>query len=145
MRGIGNILRIFIILLAVYLIGDGLIHLFNIRLLSVAGVWPRSAISFGILMDGIYASFVFLAAILVFAVQRDLKKYKTLVIASSIWAILHGVLLIFLTTTNDFLASFQSLPSLYVWMPFYNQYLLFEAFLAFLYALLVFIWVKDKK
>src|SRR3989338_3960053 len=108
-------MRIFFIVLAMYLIGDGVIHLLNIRLGSVINVWPTSAVSYAILLDSIYASFVFLAAALILVAQTDLKKYKSLIFVSGIWAIFHGTLL------------------------FYNQYLFFEAILAFIYAIVVFL------
>ncbi len=131
--------------MAIYLIGDAAIHLFNIRLSSVANVWPDSALNYAVLLNTIYASFVFLAAILIFSAQKDLKKYKDLVFASSFWAVFHGLLLLYLTLTNNFMASFLNYPSLYVWIPFYNQYLLFEATLAFVYAFLVWNWVRIDK
>lgn len=136
-------MRVFLNLLAVYLIGDGLIHLVNIRLQSVQNIWPQSAISYAILLNSIYASFVFLASILVLIAQKDLKKYKSLILASGIWSIFHGLLLVYITLSQNFMASFLNYPSLYVWLPFYNQYLLFEAFLAFFYAILTFVWNKS--
>lgn len=137
-----KILRVFLNILAVYLILDGIIHLFNIRLQSVADVWPKSALSYAALLDMIYASFVFLAALLLLVVQKSLKKYQNLILASSIWAIFHGLLLIYLSFTQNFTDNFSNFPSLYIWMPFYDQYLLVEASLAFIYAILVFIWIK---
>ncbi|MBI3109514.1 hypothetical protein HYZ06_00540 [Candidatus Daviesbacteria bacterium] len=136
-------MRIFLTVLAMYLIGDGTVHLLNIRLNSVVNVWPASAVSYAILLDSIYASFVFLVAALILVAQTDLKKYKSLILASGLWAILHGILLLYLNSTQNFAHAFSSHPSLYVWMPFYNQYLFFEAILAFIYAIVVF--VRHKK
>lgn len=138
-----KILRLFLIVLAIYLIGDGIIHLLNIRLQSVTNVWVISALSYATLMNAIYASFVLLAAILVLVAQSALKKNQSLILASSIWAIFHGLLLIYLSSTQNFVNDFSNLPSLYVWIPFYNQYLLVEAFLSFIYAVIVFIWIKN--
>ena len=138
-----KLLRVFLNILAIYLVGDGAIHLLNIRLQSVQNVWPQSALSYAVLLNGIYASFVFLVAILVLVVQKDLKKYKSLIFASAIWSLFHGLLLTYLTLNQNFISSFLSYPSLYVWMPFYNQYLLFEAFLAFVYVILVLIYLKS--
>lgn len=140
-----KILKFFLNFLAIYLIGDGAIHLFNIRLQSVGNIWPQSALSYAVLLNSIYASFVFLVAILAFTAQKDLKKYKNLIFASSFWAIFHGLLLIYLITSYNFLNSFQAYASLYLGMSFYNQYLLFEAILAFFYASLVWTWVKSEK
>ncbi|MBI2334494.1 hypothetical protein HYU96_01715 [Candidatus Daviesbacteria bacterium] len=138
-----KLFRIFLIFLAVYLIGDGLIHLFNIRLLSVSSFWPVSAISYAVLMNSIYASFVLLAATLILVAQANLKKYRELILASAIWAIFHGILLLFLNSTQNFAQDFSDYPSLSVWLPFYNHYLFFEAILAFIYAIVVF--VRHKK
>lgn len=140
---IEKLLRGYINLLGIYLIIDGAIHLFNIRLQSVVNVWPQSALSYATLLNVIYASFVFLAATLVFVAQKDLKKYKTLIMISAIWAFIHGLLLIFLSLTQNFSANFLILSSLSVWIPFYDQYLLLESFLAFVYVVLVFIWIKN--
>ena len=140
-----NLLRFFLIFLALYLTSDGTIHLLNIRLISVTNIWPKSAISYATLLNAIYASFVFLAAILVFAAQKDLKKYKNLVFASVIWALIHGFLLTILSISQNFNQQFQAAPSLQVWFPFYNQYLLFEAILAFAYAAVGLLWLKGFK
>lgn len=139
-----RLLRILLNFLVVYLILDGVIHLLNIRLQSVANIWPASAISYATLLDFIYASFVFLAAMLLLVAQKSLTKYKSLIFISSIWAVFHGLLLVRLSFTQDFMNKFAGLPSLYVWMPFYDQYLIIEAFLAFVYAALVFIWLKNE-
>jgi uncharacterized membrane protein YozB (DUF420 family) len=136
-------LRFFIIVLGIYLIGDGLIHLLNIKLGSVKGIWPQSAFSYAILLNSIYASFVFLVSSLILIAQKDLKKYKSLILVSSVWSVFHGGLLIYLSVTQNFMVSFYNLPSLYVWMSFYDKYLIFEALLAFAYALLVFLWIKN--
>ncbi len=138
-------MRIFLTILAMYLIGDGAIHLLNIRLGSVINIWPVSAVSYAVLLDSIYASFVFLIAALILVAQADLKKYKSLILVSGIWAIFHGTLLLYLNSTQNFGNDFFNHPSLLVWIPFYNQYLFFEALLSFVYAVVVFIWNKDIK
>lgn len=142
MHKIEKVLKVFLNVLAVYLILDGGVHLLNIRLQSVANIWLPSALSYATLLNAIYASFVFLTAGLMLGVQNSLNKYKNLIFISSFWAIFHGLLLIYLTSTQNFMHNFSGNPSLYVWMPFYNQYLLIEAVLSFVYAILVFIWIK---
>ena len=142
-KNLDKVLRVFLNLLAVYLVVDGTIHILNIRLQSVADIWPASALSYATLLNAIYASFVFLAAILVLVALSDLKKYKSLVLASSIWSVFHGLLLIYLNSSQNFMDNFSSLPSLHVWMPFYNYYLFFESLLSLIYAGLVFIWIKN--
>lgn len=141
-KSIEKVLRVFLNILAIYLILDGAIHLLNIRLQSVANIWPASAFSYAILLNAIYASFVFLTALLILVAQANLNKYKNLVLTSSIWTIFHGSLLIYLSLTQNFANNFSNFPSLSVWLPFYNQYLLVEAILSFVYTGLVFIWIK---
>lgn len=138
-KKIEKTLRIFLTFLAIYLILDGGIHLFNIRLQSVTNIWPLSALSYASFINALYASFVFLTAGLVLTAQASLKKYKSLILVSGFWAIFHGLLLIYLSLTQNFPLN---LPSLYVWLPFYNLYLVAEALLSFIYATLVFIWIK---
>lgn len=140
-----KVLRLFLIFLAMYLLFDGGLHLLNIRLQSVEQLWPKSALSYATLLNLIYASFVFLASILIFFAQRELKKYKTMIYASAFWALFHGSLLIYLSITQDFTLYFSDLPSLHVWLPFYSQYLLFESILAYFFSLLVFLWMKGSK
>ena len=138
-----KVLRVFLNILAIYLLFDAAIHLTNIRLISVTKLWSVSALSYAILMNAIYASFVFLAAALIWVVQKSLKKYQDLIFISSFWAIFHGLLLIYLSYSQNFMHNFLPFSSLYVWLPFYNQYLLFEATLSFTYAGLVFLWRKS--
>lgn len=139
-----KLLRPFLIFVAIYLIVDGLIHLFNIRLSQVWDVWPKSALSYATLLNLSYASFVFLAAGLLLIAQKDVKKYKAFLKVSAFWAFMHGGLLVYLSLTQDFAKNLSGIPSLYVWIPFYDQYLLFEAFLAFSYACVIFIYNNEK-
>lgn len=138
-----KILRVLLNILAVYLLVDGTIHLLNIRLQSVANIWPASSLSYATLLNAIYASFVYLAAVLIVVAQTALKKYKSLILASGIWSVFHGLLLIYLSSSQNFVNNFSNSPSLNMWMPFYNQYLLFEAVLSLVYAGLTFIWIKN--
>lgn len=138
-----KILRVLLIFGSVYFSVDGLIHIFNIKLISVTNSWPQSAIAYAILLDSIYASFIFLAAAIALFLQNDLKKNKTLIFVSSLWAIWHGFLLIFLSFSLEFVKTAYSFPSLYIWLPFYDQYLLFEASLLLFYAALALFWFKN--
>lgn len=137
-----KLVRFALIFLAVYLIGDGLIHFLNIKLQTIGSNWPQSAVVYAKLLNAIYSSFVFLVAMLALIVQKDIKKYQDLIKISPYWAIFHGLILLYLSTTINFVNIFSNMPSLYVWMPFYNQYLFFEAVLAFIYAVVVFVWNK---
>lgn len=136
--------RGFLIFGAFYLIFDGIIHFFNLRLFSTKYIWPDSAFSYATLLNMVYASFVFLTAAFVLIFQSDLKKYKNFIVVSALWAFFHAGLLIFLSIGQNLTMKAEGLPSLYVWSPFYNQYLLGEAGLLFIYASLVLIWIKRK-
>lgn len=140
-----KVLRFFLIFLAIYLLFDGGLHLLNIRLQSVEQLWPKSAFAYATLLNIIYASFVFLVSFLILSAQRDLKKYKSIILTSAFWALIHGSLLAYLSIAQDFRSYFVNLPSLYVWLPFYNQYLLFESILAYFFSLLVFLWMKGSR
>ena len=61
-KNLEQAIKLFSNLLATYLVVDGLLHLLSIRLQSVISIWPVSAISYAILLNSIYASFVFLTA-----------------------------------------------------------------------------------
>lgn len=137
------IIKKYLLFAAVYLSIDGLIHLLNLRLESVHS-WPSSATTYATFLNMIYASFVFLAAAISFVLQKDLKKYESIVIISAIWAFLHGSLLIVLNTKFNFVQIFAGYPSLYVWFPFYSYYLYFEASLFIIYSILVLMWKKEE-
>lgn len=130
---------------SLYFTVDGLIHLFNIKLISVESAWPKSAIAYSILLDSIYASFIFLAAAIAVVLQADLKKNKTAIFVTSVWAIWHGWLLIFLSFSLDLVRISSSLPSLHLWFPFYDQYLIFQGSLLLVYAVVALVWFKKNK
>lgn len=130
---------------SVYFFVDGLIHLLNIKLISVQTVWPQSAIAYSILLDAIFASFIFLAACIALVLQSDLKKYKTAILVSSIWAIWHGLLLIFLSFNLNLVQLTITWPSVHLWFPFYDQYLAFQGYLLLLYPIVALIWFKKNE
>lgn len=140
-----KLLRSFLIFGAAYFIFDGLLHFFNIKLSSAANLWPGSAISYGGLMNAIYASFIFLASGIMFIIQGDLEKYKAIIRFSAIWALFHGSILVFLISTQNYQEIFKSLPSLLVWLTFYREYLLINSILLFLYSGIVYLWIRSKK
>lgn len=136
-----KLLQGFLIFGGAYFIFDALLHFSNIKLSSTLGVWPTSAVSYANFLNYLYGSFVILAAAFSFIIQTDLKKYKTLVIASAFWAFFHAILLLFLVWTNNYQQVFQDLPSILVWLPFYKEYLTCNAILLLIYSGLVYKWV----
>lgn len=125
-------------------IADGLLHFLNLKLNSVLDIWPESALTYAYLLNFIYASFIFLAAGTCFILQKDIKKYKTMIIFSAFWALFHGILLVFLALTQNYTQAFKGYPSLYVWLPFYDKYLILEGSLLIIYAISVYWWIKGK-
>lgn len=139
-----KVLKVLLIFGGCYFIFDGLLHFLGIKLQSVQS-WPESAIEYANLINIIYASFIFLAAIFIFVIQKDIQKYKNLIVLSSIWALFHGLLLIFLVWSNDYQHIFQNYPSLLVWLPVYREYLTINAILLFVYSVVVYFWSKKNE
>lgn len=133
-------LRAILIFGCAYFLLLAVIHLSNIRLASVENEWPKSALVYGKLISQLFGSFALLIALILFVIQKDLEKYRSLLIVSAVWALAHAVFLIYFSFEEDFVREFSSTPSLYVWLPFYSQNLRLEAGLMLLYTLLVFIW-----
>lgn len=139
-----KILKSFFIFGGIYFIFDALLHLLGIKLFSVTNIWPQSALSYSKLMNQIYASFVILAAVISFVIQKDLKKYQTLILVSGIWAFFHGIILFSLVSWGNYQEVFKELPSLQVWLPFYGPYLILNSVLLFIFSGLVIIWFRRK-
>lgn len=141
-KNLEKILRIMIIFWAVYAFVEGCLFFLNIRLESVKAIWPMPVLAYTKLVEKIAGSiFLFLSAVC-FVAQRDLEKYKPLIKISGFWAIFHGGLLIFLAMSQDYGKFFSALPSLHVWLPFYNQYLLLEGLALLSYSYIVYLWCK---
>ena len=139
---IEKILRFFLIFASGYFIFDGLLHFLGVKLLTVNS-WPDAAKVYANLINIIYASFIFLASYIAFMLQKDLKKYKSLIKGSGVWALIHGLALIFLVWTNNYQQIFQNFPSLLIWLPVYREYLGANALLLFSYSVTVYIWQKS--
>lgn len=140
-----KILRGYTIIGGLYLIFDGLLHLSGIKLSSVSGVWPQSALSYAQLLNFIYASFVIFTASVGFVIQKDFKKYRDILVLLSVWSILHGLILLFLVLTNNYQEIFRGLPSILVWLPFYRHYLTFNVLLLFGYSGVIYKYLKDAR
>lgn len=133
-----------IILGSLYLVFESILHVFNIRLLDAESVWPVSALAFSRLIDQIYGSFALLLSVTLFEIQKDLAKYKRIIIIFAFWSLSHAVFLIYTSLNNNFKTLFNPVYSLAVWSALYNQYLLLEAFLLIFFSLVVFLWVRKK-
>lgn len=139
-----KILKVYLIFGGLYFIFDGLLHLSNIKLASVIGIWPQSALIYAKLVSILYASFIILSGVMALFLQSDLKKYKPLVVISSIWALFHGAILLFLITTEGYGQIFEGFDSLLVYLPFYEGYLTLNALLLFSFSGLVYLWWRKK-
>lgn len=123
---------------------EAILYLFNIRLYSVETVWSDSALSYAKLTNQFLGSCFLFISLLAFEAQKNIEKYQPLIKISGLWAIFYGFLLVFLSLSKDFSQAFNNLSSLYVWLPFYNQYLLLEAVFLIAYSMVVFLWISQK-
>ena len=137
-------LKSFLIFGGIYFIFDGLLHLLGIKLTSVND-WPQSAKVYASLINILYASFIFLVAVIIFIIQKDLQKYKNIVLLSAIWALFHGVTLLYLVWNNDYQQVFKNYDSLLVWLPVYREYLTLNSVLLFAYSITVYFWQSSIK
>lgn len=114
--------------------------------MDVKAIWMPSAITYAKLIEKVLGSaFLFIAVIVLFEVQKDLPKYKNFIKISAIWALLHGILLIYLSFSQNYKEVFKSFPSLMVWFPLYDKYVAFEGIVIICFSILVFFWVKLSK
>ncbi|OGE31863.1 hypothetical protein A2631_01925 [Candidatus Daviesbacteria bacterium RIFCSPHIGHO2_01_FULL_44_29] len=123
----------------------GIIQLSNIRLSEVGGIWVDSARAYGSLIGILFGSFSALLAILCFELSQDINKYQRVIKLTAIWAALHALLEIWLSSVTNYSLIFNISPALRVWIPAYNLNLYFEAILLLTYTLTVFIWLKQNE
>ncbi len=135
-----KIVKYFLLFASVYFLIEAVFHFSGLRLMSTLSRWSVSAFTYGEFMSNLYASFILLAALLAFEAQRDVKKYKNMIYLTGVWAFFHGALLLYKLLNVDFVKAFDGYSSLYVWIYWYNYYLVFESLLAFLYGFFVFLW-----
>lgn len=140
-----KLIRGLLIFAAVYFLFEAMLYLFDIRLSGVKNAWPLAGITYSKYIERILGSMFLLFSIIAFEIQKDLNKYRKFVILSSYWAFFDGFLVLYLSTTQDFVKIYQAIPSLYVWFPWYNQFLYFEVILLIFYAVLVYLWKKNEK
>lgn len=137
-----GILRGLIIFASFYFLFEALLYLFNIRLLEVKALWPLPASTYAKYVGRVLGSMFLLLSIFTFEIQRDLRKYRRLIILSSIWALFDGLLLFYLSFAQDFVKIYQNTPSLYVWFPGYNQFVYSEGAMLVFYSVLVYLWAR---
>lgn len=140
---LNKILRGYLIFGSIYMLTEALIHFSNLRLLDSISMWSDSALAYSVLMTKLYASFALFFAILLFFIQKDMRKYELIIKILAVFSLLHTVVLIYLSLTENFYTSFGNLTSLSFWIPEYNLFLIFEAVLLFSFSILVFFWQKN--
>lgn len=137
-------MKAFLLFGCAYFLFEFIIHFLNIRLWGVEAVWSPAAQTYATIMNQFYGSLALFISILLFLMQKNMAKYKSIIILTGLWTLFHGLFLIYLSLVNDFSRVFAGLPQLTLWFPFYNQYLLLEALVLFSYALTVWRWIGKK-
>lgn len=140
---IQNILKWYLLVTSIYLLGDGLVHILDIKLINALS-WPQAPLVYSKFIGHLYGEFAILASLLGIESQRDLKKYRNFLYIVAIWSLFYGSYLIYSSLTIPFTEIFANTPSVFVWIPFYNYYLIFEASLLFTLSLLVFLWRRNE-
>lgn len=142
MRKIENILKIYLLFGGLYFIIEAIIHISNIKLISVESVWSKSAYLYARLINQLYGlSALFISGLSLIALT-DIYKYKKTIIFAAFWALIHGLYLIYISLSEDFVKTFLNFPSLNLWVDFYDSFLGLEAALLIGYSLLVFLWIS---
>ena len=132
-----------IIFIAAFLFCNALVYLFALRLIDVNNVWPAEAVTYARWMGYYYASFVIIMVCILLIVQKNIYHFKKLIFVSGIFAFFHGLLLLYASVSENFDSVYNSHPSLMVWMPSYDSFLLLEAVIAIVYAALILLWKRS--
>lgn len=130
---------------AIYFLVEGFLFFFHIRLSSVETLWPASALDYIGFISQIFAIFLFLFSAWLFKIWKNPRAYAEFIALSAQVALLLGVYLLTSGLVSNYQESFKSLPSLYVNLPSYNLYLVFEGLALVAYSLLVYFWLNGSK
>ena len=135
-KKIPKILRSILLFWGIYLLFEAAIYLFDIRLIDTRAVWQFSAITYAQYIDRILGSIFLFLSIIILEIQKDLKKYKKIIVLSSFWAFFHGMFLVYLSVSQNYVKIYENIPSLYVWFPLYTQYVSLEGLFLIIYSIL---------
>ena len=133
------ILKWYLRFTSIYLILDGFLHIFDIKLTDALD-WPEYALVYSSQMNHLFGSFAILAGLFGVEASRDLHKYRNFLYIAAVWILGYGIYLIYSALAIDFTGIFAEYPSVYAWMPFYNSYLIFEAGLCFTLATFIYFY-----
>lgn len=136
-----KILSVMLLVWSFYAFFEAFLYLSHIRLVGIKSSWPADALSYSSLLEGIVGSLFLLIGAVAFIVSKNLDKYRGFIKISGVWTLFHGGLLIFLGLTQDYLNTFMA-PSLYVWFPFYDQYLVIEGIALIGYSVIVYLYER---
>lgn len=137
---ISTAIRSFLLFGGFYFIIESGIHLFGLRLSDISNVWPEPAILYANWMGRFYGSLCLLMSGLLFILQSDLEKYNKIILLTGVFSFFHGVLLVFGSVTERFDDVYRYYQSLSFYITTYNEYLILEALLLFIYGIFVIIW-----
>ncbi len=141
---IQKILKWYLLVTSIYLIADGLGHIFDIKLMD-AGDWSVPALTYARLINHLFGTFAILAGLFGIEASRDLNKYRNFLYIAGVWSLGYGAYLVYLGLGVDFAGIFAGSPSVYAWMPFYNFYLIFEGGLLFTLSALIYLFKREVK
>lgn len=141
MMTIEKILKWYLMFAGIYLSIDGIIHILDIKLIDAA-IWPQSALMYSKFIGNLYGEFAVLVGLLGIETSRNLEKYRNFLYIFAVWSLTYAFYLLYHALTINFVDVFSQAPSIYFWMPFYNNYLFFEAGLLFILSILILLWAK---
>ncbi len=139
---IKNLLKWYLFITSIYLLCDGLIHVFDLKLINVTN-WPEAPFVYSQYMGRLYGLFVVLAALFGIEASRNLEKYRNLLYICGIWGVVYSVFLIYNGLKINFVEVFMLTPSIYFWLPFYNVYIIGEAVILLILSGLILLYRKN--
>ncbi|MBI2593129.1 hypothetical protein HYW44_00605 [Candidatus Daviesbacteria bacterium] len=137
------LLKWYLVAASIYLILVGLMYVFDVKLLDAIS-WPNPALVYAKFIGNLYGEFAILAGLFGIEASRNLEKYRNFLYIVSFWGLFYAAYLIYSSLVTNFSEIFSQTPSIYIWMPFYNYYLFFEAGMLLIFSLLVFLWSKKQ-
>lgn len=143
-KNLPKLVRAYLIFGAFYMLVESLVHFSNVKLLSVNSIWPKTAVTFTAFMSILYASTALFLSAFLLILQTNIQKYQQLIRFIALYALFHGGLMLVASFNSPFDQIYKGLPSLALWIPYYNFYLIFEAMLLFGFTILVYFWQKNR-
>lgn len=140
---IKTVLKYYLLLTSIYLILDGIVHVLGIKLTGII-TWPEPALIYSKFITNLYGGFVILAGLFGIETARNLSKYRNFLLIGAVWSLIYAAFLVYSSITIDFVELFTLTPSIYFWIPFYNFYIITEAGLMVILAMLIFFFSREK-